>query len=323
MNKAAVLAIATLLVGAACRPEPERGGAGGARDESLGTRPGTSTMTVTEFTTSLQFLPLEGTNTRAIALHFANTSTAGALSHSYRGWELGRSGWRSLLQSDFEGAPTRAPWRLLPESALRLTVTADGEPDVLIVRVGTTDESLDLGNHLDGWEDRAGTRHEIREAAWVRRGQRVSGVAVQHRFALPEPRQPARFGPYERVILRSEDGAIIAFFHTDDPDTYGNPYAWMYADGLTRRWTALETRTVEVANSVQLRRNVPIRTWFRIPEPDIRCELTAAERIFNELPAETGPKPYHALYWVRGWIEFAGERRNVEGFLERGEAAAD
>jgi hypothetical protein len=44
---------------------------------------------------------------------------------------------------------------------------------------------------------------------------------------------------------------------------------------------------------------------------------------FNELPAETGPKPYHALYWVRGWIEFAGERRNVEGFLERGEAAAN
>lgn len=319
MDRPAVLAIVCLLSAGACRSETAADSSSGGQADPLGGLSGTPTVTATEYTTSMQFLPLEGTATRGITLEFANVATSSGLSHSYLGWELSRSGWRSILEAEFQDPPTQAPWRLFPAEGVRLTVNADGDPDVLIMRVGSADYTLDLEGHLDGWEDRAGTRHEVREATLTRRGTRVNGVTVQHRFAIPEPSQPARFGPYERVILRSEDGAIIVFFHTRSPEVFGNDYAWMYADGLTRRWTALETRTVEVANSSQLRRNVPIRTWFRIPEPDIRCELTAAERIFNELSAETGPKPYHALYWVRGWIEFAGERRSVEGLLERGE----
>ncbi|MGD2216155.1 MAG: hypothetical protein PVJ64_05340 [Gemmatimonadales bacterium] len=319
MNRTAVLAIAVLLGAGACRSEPPSDASRNEPAGPLGSGSGPSSVTATEYTISLQFLPLEGTATRGITLAFANMATSGRLEHNYLGWELGRSGWRSILEANFQEPPTQAPWRLFPAEPIRLTVNADGEPDVLILRVGSADYTLDLEGHLDGWEDRAGTRHEVREATLTRRGERVDGVTVQHRFTVPEPDRPARFGPYERVILRSEDGAIIVFFHTRSAEVFGSDFAWMYADGLMRRWTALETRTVEVANSSQLRRNVPIRTWFRIPEPDIRCELTAAERIFNELPAEAGPKPYHALYWVRGWIEFTGERRSVEGLLERGD----
>ncbi|MGD2151990.1 MAG: hypothetical protein PVG79_01905 [Gemmatimonadales bacterium] len=319
MEKSVLLAIVCLLGAAACRPEPAAEAPGSEPVDPLGSLSGTPSVTAMEYTTSLMFLPLEGTATRGIALEFANLATSSGLSHSYLGWELSRSGWRSILEAESQDPPTQAPWRLFPAEGVRLAVNADGDTDVLMLRGGSTDYTLDLEGHLDGWEDRAGTRHEVRRATLTRRGNQVSGVTVQHRFAVPEPGRPARFGPYERVILRSEDGAIIVFFHTRSPELFGNDYAWMYADGLTRRWTALEARTVEVANSSQLRRNVPIRTWFRIPEPDIRCELTAAERIFNELAAETGPKPYHALYWVRGWIEFTGERRSVEGLLERGD----
>ncbi len=319
MNRATALTIAGLFCAGACQPDAASDAPGGEREVPLGDLPGAPAVTVTEYSTSLQFLPLEGASTRGITMQFANTAASDGLSHTYLGWELARSGWRSILETEFQAPSIRAPWRLFPNELLRLTVTADGDADILILRVGSSDYTLDLGNHLDGWEDRAGTRHEVREAILTRRGERLSGVAVQHRFAIPEPGQPARFGSYERVILRSEDGAVIVFFHTRSPETYGADFAWMYADGLTRRWTALETRTVEVANSSRLRRNVPIRTYFRIPEPDITCELTAAERVFNEFPRETGPKPYHALYWVRGWIEFAGGRRSVEGLLERGE----
>ncbi|NIR43409.1 MAG: hypothetical protein GWN99_05650, partial [Gemmatimonadetes bacterium] len=154
--------------------------------------------------------------------------------------------WQTLLAVDSQTVPIRAPWRLMPVPALRLTVNADGDPDDLIFQVGSSDYTLDLGNHLDAWEDRAGTWHEIRDALWIAGNQRAPGIAVSHRFALPEPERPVRFGAYERVILRSEDGAIIVLFHTSDPDVYGDPFAWMYADGLTRRWTTLESRIVEV-----------------------------------------------------------------------------
>jgi hypothetical protein len=311
--------IVSVLCAAACSTESGEEGPGGAPGNVLDDLSVPPTITAIEYATSLQFLPLGTDATRAIVLQFANTATSSGLSHRYQGWLLNRSNWRAVLDAEFTSPPVRAPWRLFPADSLRLTVTDDGDSDDIILTVGAVDYTLDLGTHLDGWEDRAGTWHEIREAVWSSRGARLNGVAVGHRFAVPEPQRATRFGTYERVILRSEDGAIIVLFHARNPELYGDSFAWMYADGLTRRWTELEARTVEVANSAQLRRNVPVRFWFRIPEPDIKCELTAAERQFNELTVEEGPKPYNALYRVRGWIEFAGERRNVEGLLERGE----
>ncbi len=296
-------------------------------DDSASTQPAaesprpdsTLAVTATEYSTTLLFLPLEAGQTRAVVLEFANLATSDALEQRYQAWELTASGWRAILDLQSSEAPLREPWRLFPSDSLRVTVTADGDADAVIIRGAGREYALELGEHFDRWEDRAGTQHDIREAFWISRGQRISGIAVQHRFAIPEPQIPARFGSYQRAILRSEDGAVIAFFSSPDAEKYGNSFAWMYADGLTRRWTALESRNVEVTPAPQLRRNVPIRTWFRIPEPDIGGEITVAERLFSDFPAEQGPRPYNALYRVRGWIEFAGERRTVEGLLERGE----
>jgi hypothetical protein len=320
MKRHVPIVVACTLGLVACGPDTDSGSPSGGREESAPELTGGPSATATEYSTAVSFLPYEAASTRALILDFANYTTSGRLSQRYLGWQLrGQGGWRTILDVVSESGAVREPWRLMPADSLRLTVNADGDPNALVLRSGAADNTLDLGDPLDRWEDRAGTQHEIREAAWSSRGQRVEGIVVQHRFAIPEPEQPARFGPYERAILRSEDGAIIVLFHSREPDLYGDSYAWMYADGLTRRWTALETRTVEVANSAQLRRNVPIRIWFRIPEPDIKGELTAAERQFNELEVDQGPMPYNALYRVRGWIEFAGERRSVEGLLERGE----
>ncbi len=319
MKRTTLLLTAVVLASYACGSD--RGGqtSAGARDNVLDDLSVSPNVSATEYTTSLHFLVFEPTRTRSLIMQFANRATANSLDLRYQAWRLDGSTWRRILDVETEDGPIRAPWRLIPTDSMRFTVNADGDPDDLILQSGSSEYMLDLGRHLDAWEDRMGTWHEIREATLEERGQRVDGISVGHRFAIPDPERPAVFGDYTRVILRSEDGAIIVLFHTSNPDVYGDPFAWMYADGLTRRWTVLETRTVEVANSTQLRRNVPIRLWFRIPEPDIRCELTAAERQFNEFSTEGGPKPYNALYRVRGWIEFSGERLNVEGLLERGE----
>ena len=308
-----------LLLAGGCVPDAadESRAAGGSDDPSVSGD--TTALTETEYVTSLLFLPLEPSQTRAISLHLSNTANADGLTQRYLAWELDRSGWRAVLDAESQAGTTRAPWRIFPADSLRLTVSPDGDAEDLILRVRSADHTLDLGNALDRWEDRYGTQHEIRTADWGRQGQEVTGLAVQHRFALAEPPRPARFGAYLRAVLRSDEGAIIVIFHTPEPEVYGSPYAWMYADGLTQRWTVVDTRAAEVANSAQLRRNVPIRIAFSIPEPNINGELTAAERQFSELPAEAGPKSYKGLYRVRGWIEFAGERHTVEGMLELGE----
>ena len=319
MGKALALWILCLSILGACRGE-------GTTDEPAAERtspsadvtPATS-LTPTEYATSVLFLSTEARLAPSLVMQFSNTATPDGLQRHYTIWLLGRSGWRTVLDAEWEDGPMRAPWRLFPGESLRLTVTPDGDPDALIFPVGSSDYMLDLGARLDGWEDRAGTRHEIRAAQLIRRGQTVTGITLEHRFAIPEPRRPARFGPHERAILRADDGSLIVLFHSASPETYGDSFAWVYAEGLTRRWAALETRAVEVVSSQQLRRNIPIRSWFHILEPDIKGELTATARAVDELPSDRGPQPYHAVYRVGGWIEFGGERQDVEGVLERGE----
>ncbi len=319
MNRPTLAFLVCLASTLGCGPNEGASGAAGGELGGLPDLGGGAPTATTEYNTSMQFLPIESGGSQGLSLQLANLASSAALSRRYAGWLLSGSRWRSVLDLADEDQPVREPWRLLPADSLRLTVTADGDPNALLLRSGTTRYSLEFGNLLDAWEDRGGTWHEIRDATWTQQGRRVKGILVLHRFAVTAPERPALFGPYERAILRSSDGAILVLFSTRDPELYGDPFAWMYADGLTRRWTVVETRTVEVANLSQLRRNVPIRTWFRIPEPDIRGEFSAIERQYNELTVASGPKPYNALQRVRGWIEFAGERRTVEGLLEQGD----
>lgn len=319
MRTIPAVSIAIVLYTSACGPETSSDTSAGEPGSATAGASESTVVTPTEYVTSFHFLTTESGWTPALILQFSNTASPEGVDHSYRGWLLGRSGWRSILSAEFREPITRAPWRLFPSDSLRMVVTADGDPNELIFLARNASYTLDLGNYLDAWEDRAGTHHGIHAAQWKQGGRAISGIAVQHRFAIPNPQQPARFGPYEQALLRSEDDVVIVLFTSRRPEIYGNAFAWMYADGLTRRWTAVEARTVEVVNSRQLRRNIPIRFWFQIPEPDIKGELTAAARQLNEISTQEGPKPYNALYQVRGWVEFAGNRRRIEGLLERGE----
>jgi hypothetical protein len=110
-------------------------------------------VTATEFSTSLLFLPLESGQTRAIVLELANFVTSDALQKRYLAWQLIGSGWRSILDLEAREAPLREPWRLFPSDSLRLTVTADGDAEALVIRGRQSDYTLELGEHFDRWED--------------------------------------------------------------------------------------------------------------------------------------------------------------------------
>ena len=306
------------LIMAACSGQPD---GSASRDSAAGERPGVerAPVTPTEYATSVSFISGETNPPEALVLHFANFAVSDGLTRRYGAWLLNRSGWRILVSSEHRDGPTRAPWRVFPTDSVRLVVDVEGERQSLTLGSGSQQRILEMGERLDAWDDRSGTRHQIRLATLRGRGDAPPGIALEQRFAVTHPTIPVAYSAYDRVLLTSEDGAVIVLFNTPEPDTYGDPFAWMYSEGLTRHWAELEARTVEVVNSAELRRNIPVRFWFRIPEPDIRCEVTAVAREIEELEESAGPKPYHALYRVRGWLEFGGERRAVQGILERGE----
>ena len=273
----------------------------------------------TEYDEALVFFGTEDGPTTALAVDFSNYASFDGLHRRYRGWLLDRAGWHPILDDERRDAPTRAPWRIMPTDTLRLVVSEDGDVDAFVFRSRTTPLELDLGDRVEGWEDRGGARHELRWAQLGGRSERLNGIVVQRRLAIERPSRPGSFRPLQTAVLKTPEGTVLVLFDSAEPDALGESFAWMYDDGLTRHWTAIETRTVEVANAPELRRNIPIRIWFRVPEPDIKGELAATARLLDETPTDRGPKPYLALYRVRGWVEFGGERRNVEGVLQHSE----
>jgi hypothetical protein len=314
-----VAGLAFLAVGGCADPRSDPD-APGASSSPVDEAAAPGAVTPAEYTTSVTFLAIDPGPTPALVLHLANRAAADGLHRRYLGWLLERSGWQTVLDGDWLDGPTRAPWRVIPGDGLQLIVSDDGELNALVVSSDRSRYALEIGPRLDGWEDRRGARHDIHFAQLGRRGQPTPGIMVRHRLAVPRPERSARFGGRDAAILRASDGTLLVLFESRSAETYGESFAWMYAEGLTRRWTALETRTVEVANSPQLRRNIPVRLWFHIPEPGIRGELRVTARELSELPtAEAGPKPYHAIYRVSGWLEIGEERQSVEGVLERGE----
>ncbi len=319
MRPAAIGLTALLAAALSCGTEPDSARAPGASDPANGEETPTRAVRPTEYSTTLIVLSSNDDLSSSTVMEFSNYATSDSLRRRYSSWILRRSGWQSTLDEDWLDGPTRAPWRLFPTDSLRIVVSDDGDPQLLTVPGRRGPLTLELGDHLASWEDRVGTRHEIRIAQLGRGSQRTDGLAVQRRSAVPEPTLPSRYGAHQHAVLRSEDGAIIVIFSTERPELYGTPFAWMYADGLTQRWSTVETRTIEVASSSRLRRNVPVRMLVSIPEPGIRGEITAAAREFDARPTGAGPRPYHAVYRVSGWIEFGGQRRRVAGILERGE----
>lgn len=320
MRRLGIAATLCLVTLQACGSEGGEGAPGDRPENALDESGVTTTATVVEYAMGFHFLAADPAQNSALVFEFSNTATAGGLAHRYLGWQLGPGGWRSAFDIQFDAPPTRAPWRLFPVQGLQLTVSDDGDPDDIILQTASSESTLDLGPLLDSWEDRSGTSHEVREATWVVPSGRIAGLALGHRLAVPEPPRPARFGSFFRAILRSQGDAFLVLFYTTDPDRHGNPFAWMFADGLTRRWTVLETRVLERASARELGRDVPARVSFAIPEAGIRGELTVQERRYEELPGSEAPKPYNALCRVRGWMEFAGERRSLDGILEVAES---
>lgn len=283
------------------------------------TGPPTAVTVPTEYDEELLFYSTEDGPATALALDLSNYASFDGLHRRYQGWLLDRTRWRSILDGESRDASTRAPWRILPTDTLQLVVSDDGEIDSFIFRPEATPFTLHLGDRVERWEDRGGARHELRWGQLSRRGDQLNGIVVQHRFAIEQPAKPGSYRPMETAILKTREGTLLALFDSGEPEALGQSFAWMYDDGLTRHWSAIETRTVEVANAPDLRRNIPIRIWFRVPEPDIKGELTATARLLEGTSTERGPRPYVGLYRVSGWVEFGGERRNVEGVMQHSE----
>lgn len=316
----ASLLIPAILTGWACGGEPSGGAPADApADPPVDDPDARSVRTPTDYATSLLFLDSGNGARTGMILHLSNYAEPTRLQRRYHAWLLVRSGWRELLTGEWIGGPVRAPWRVLPGDSFDVVVTDEGEPDAFVIRTARSSYTLELGPRIDGWQDRRGTGHELGSARLTGRDGRHAGILVRHRFVNRSPDRPTRFHTYFNAALQLADGSFLILFDPGGDEALGEPFAWMYRDGLTRRWTSLQIEVLERTSVPELRRNLPRRIRIAISEPEIRGELRTTSRVFSAWPDLPGVRAYHAVFGLRGSLEIAGARQAVEGILERGE----
>lgn len=314
------IGVAALLVLGACMSDRSSEGRSAATAES-DPDPNASrgVRAPTEYSAELVFLSAETGTSEGLVLQLSNYASSSGLRRRYLARSLTRSGWRTLLDAEWLDGPTRAPWRVLPGDSFHLVVTDDGDPDAFVLHLDRATYTLDLAARLDSWEDRRGAWHEIRSAQLVRSNDRTPGIALHHRFVVPNPDRPVHFQDYYSGVLRVADGSFLVIFQPRDPETLGEPFAWMYSDGLTRRWTEIAVETVDSVAVTQLGRDLPSRIRITIAEPGVRGELRTSSRSLDELAEQPSRNAYHAAFRVRGWLEIGETRESVEGVLLRGQ----
>ena len=152
-----------------------------------------------EYSRAMIFVADDGT--AAAVLEFGTVDAGSELRRSARGWAEAGSGWTTLYDVSWEGAPVRRAWRLVPHGPIRLRVGLEDEIEAVMVR----DEdgviaSLEPGGFVAEWAPFRTAQLVLFEGTLALGGEPMAGWLLDARFgatprAADVEEQPAGVGP--------------------------------------------------------------------------------------------------------------------------------
>lgn len=315
----AAIALAMLWAGDGCREPSDRTA---RRPDVQPASTDTATDPLAErptiYSTHLLFLATDARSPIGVSMHFVALAEPGRYVRDYRGWLLRDSVWTPITEFHLEEPPTRGPWRIFPAPGLRVIVGEQGELRTLIASGPTGSSRLTLGAALDRFEDPDAARRQIRHASLQLAAISVPGILLEEQAARLGSGMPPPFRSHETVALHLGRDDLLIFSQQRDSAGYGSSFAWASLGGVNRRWDRVSVEALDLRPDTALGRPVPARWRITIPEPGLRGELVATAPGVSRRGAE-GRGPVHGLYFVRGWMDVQGRRRDARGILERGE----
>lgn len=259
------------------------------------------------------FVATEGDSTLLVPWIFNARTRPGGVEREARAW-LDRNGsWERFFEAQWGTAPTRAPWRLLPQGPLRLVVGDGDALQRIVYEEGARSLEVLFGPLLAEWSGSRGQRLQVYEGSAVLSGERLGGVIFE--AALVRRAEDTPHGDW--AFVTSGDSTQLVLY---DPSPEDPPSETSYR-GLARvgeeehRWPLLQVEWTAARAFQRARRDVPVQWSVRSPDGNLVGSL---ETVTSEISAGEGGGPLlpvDALFQVRGTMAIGGRAFPVRGLF--------
>lgn len=269
--------------------EDARIGGGPASDDDAGAG--------AEYAREFIFVAAEADAPASAVLGFTTLDEGDRLRRSAHAWAAAGNGWMPLYDLEWEGAPIRRAWRLVPHGPIRLRVGLDDEIEAIVVReADAVIARLATGDVRADWMPYHTSHVVLREATLELGDRTTAGWLVDARFGIApamaadpdaDPANPEGVTPLT-VDQPDDDGGIAGDGQADDAvsDDAADDGPPIGRDGEAGRVSGLRALLVtpDGATLVLGDTEAGIAGWFSSGDTDMVLPLVA----LTEAPGEPG-----------------------------------
>lgn len=261
----------------------------------------------------------------AAAVHSSVRPLGNRTARALSAWTLRDGRWTSLAADEWQAAPVRQPWRLLPHGDVRLVVADGGELEWLVFGRGGSGPRLRPGGVVAEWSQGAGER------VVLRRGELRTGQGSSAGTVLDVEAGSAGVGPLPggaRAFFVDSAGGAYALVELPEVGAEG----LVFSAGEAGPWEAValepapgavlgwRLRTAEGELVGELRSDEPAEAPATAPPARAGGGPApqpggGAAGAGPETDRPPGVTPLRPPRLVRGWVRTEGGRREVVGLV--------
>ena len=308
---AAPAALLTLLLLAACGPEP--GGVPGQAEAPVGAEAAEDGPRAI-YERHLVFVSRSRDSSLAVPLMFRTTSSPATVRNEVRGW-LARGGeWDPFFLDAWTTGPRRSPWRILPRGPLRLVVGPGDALERVAFSQGARELELVPGEVLADWAGPRGEAVRVHEADLTLSSRRVAGWLLDMARGWTEPNP----GPGDLVILTSGDSLQVVMEAETETTSAEIPTpwrGWARMDFEDRLWDRVSTQWSGVRTFEPARRQIPAGWTLATGDSTLVGTLTVTSSDLAAGAGEGPMRPVEAVFEVEGILRLFDREFPVQGVL--------
>lgn len=226
---------------------------------------------------------------------------------------LGRADtWEPFFTDQWETAPTREPWRVLPRGQMRLVVGENEVLEQIVFDQGPRQLAVELGGARAEWSGQRGETFRVLDGTLVLSATRIPGLVLDMARG-----RTAREAPGDWAVLTAGDSLQLVLHApvAQAPGTSGAFRGWALLGSDDLQWPRVTIEWTETRNFERARRSVPSRWSVRSSGGEMAADLSV-RAAHLEAGTGDGPQlPVDALFEVQGTVRLDSLTYPVQGLL--------
>lgn len=244
---------------------------------------------------------------------FTTTTRPGTVDRTARGYLARGGAWEPFYDETWQTPPSRAPWRIIPHTSLRLVVGEADAIEAVIFAEGSRKLDLELSNSLIDWTGMRGQQFQVLDAAVYLSDRRMSGVAME--MTRVHGSEDAEPGDWAFLVSGDSLQMVLENPTMTEPGTKGAYRAWARLDFRDLHWPSVTVSWAEVRAYQPARQDVPVSWALESGDGEMvgRLHVRSAQ---IQAGKGSGPVlPVDALFTVSGTVKVQGHTYPVLGLF--------